>query len=744
MSRDLPSIVRLDDAHGQVAHLDLVRAVALAANTSWEPADAFDVAVQAVCEHTGWPVGVAWLVEDDGRDTWLVPHAVHTGNDRRFGQLVATLSPQPAGTGGVMAALIATASGGAAWHLTQADTPLTRSARTCGLAASAAFCVVVEGSVHGILQFFLRPASRPGAGLIAAMETVSAQLARVVERTATEVALADARARLDALLEHTADAFLRIAADGTIEECNRRAVLLLDRRHEEVVGQLTWQAVVTEGSAPPGAPGTLDGAGVEPTPGRAREATVVLHRPDGDEVPATATIWSEETGAGFNALLRPIDGGGAGADRDPVTLVTTREAFLQRAQRRLDAGHPLAVAILDLDHFARVNDEFGPTTGDQLLRAVGARLVHVAGEVSRVARVGSDEFAVLVPTRDTSPQALAEEGALLLGALAEPFDVESRPLTLRGRVGLVGSDQPDEADATALLHAADAARREGRDRRVTVFDPGVHRRRTAHLSLETALHAALGNGGLDIAYQPIVDLETGQLACVEALARWDDVEHGCVAPSRFIELAEDTGMIHELGRQVLREACAQTARWQASWPRTTFRLAVNLSAAQLDDEQLVAVVDRALTDSGLHPGTLVLEVTESLLSQDAPAAKHRLWDLRQLGVQLAVDDFGTGYASLGRLRAFPFDVLKIDQSFLRGVVELHQEVPLVRAVAQLARALDMSVVAEGVETPAQLAAALRYGCAEAQGYLFARPLTPDAFEQLLRDPSWDTDPGVHR
>ncbi len=718
MERHPPSLVRLEDPAGHIAHLDLVRAVALAANTSWDPADAFNVAVQAVCDHTAWPVGIAWLVEDDDEQDWLVPHAVHTGNDERFAPLVGALAPQSVHGGGVMTALVATASGGAAWRLAGSDAPLAAEARACGLDASVAFCVIVDGAVHGILQFLLPPQVRPEQGLFAAMETVSTQLARVVERTATEAALEVTRAQLQALLEHTTDAVLHIGPDGTIVAANPRAAAVLGRDRADLVGRLAWSDVP-------------------------------------DEIAATATLWPSAAG-GFGAVLQSLADTPVPADLDRIAGVQTREAFLRRVSRALarrDTG-PVAVAVVDLEQFSRVNDAIGPAGGDQTLQAVAQRLVLATGDAARVGRVGNDEFAVLLAPGDRDRTTLTDAGTALLAWLTEPFSVGGHRLLLRARVGVAADTALQDADArvgdpsgeqpaTTLLHAADAARRARGPRRVTVFEPSLRRQRATHLTLETALGAALSNGGVGIHYQPVIELETGRLSCVEALARWNDGEHGQVPPERFIGIAEETGLIHELGRQVLRSACEQAARWRAERPQAaSFGLAVNLSAAQLDDDELVGVVETALEGAGLPAEALILEVTESLLSQDDPAARHRLWDLRALGVRLAVDDFGTGYASLGRLRAFPFDALKLDQSFLRGVVAIDQEVPLVRAVTQLARALDMSVVAEGVETPAQLAVALRYGCAEAQGFLFSRPLPADDLAQLLDDPTWDTDPGT--
>ncbi|PZA21427.1 hypothetical protein DMO24_10370 [Modestobacter versicolor] len=421
---------------------------------------------------------------------------------------------------------------------------------------------------------------------------------------------------------------------------------------------------------------------------------------------------------------------------DGLTGLANRSLFLDHTEQALRragrTGSPPIVLCLDLDGFKDVNDSIGHLAGDQLLCAIGARLLGVVRSADTVARLGGDEFAVLV---DDTTGGLPEAAALaqrLLEVISEPVDLGGHKVTVAASIGIVVAEP--EATPLSLFRDADIAmyraKAAGRAQWV-VFDPDMRTAALQRIELERELAGALAAGQLRLTYQPVVDLQDEQVVGFEALLRWQHPTLGAVGPDRFVPVAEESGEIVAIGRWVLAEATRTAARWQRAHPGRPLSMAVNVSARQLVGGTLLQHVAEALTASGLAPSALVLEVTETALVTDPAAVAERLAELRALGVRLALDDFGTGYSSLSYLRQFDVDVLKIDRSFVTLLDGSADDAAIVHGLVQLGRTLRLEVVAEGVETTAQRDRLRAERCDLAQGYLFSRPLEEADAELLL-------------
>lgn len=557
---------------------------------------------------------------------------------------------------------------------------------------------------------------------------------RVAQRTRE---LEEKSVLLQATLDNMAQGLLVVDETGRVSVHNRRALELLDlppelMRSKPTVAEVhAYQLSIGDFIKPEDSRRVeqlQDGGGIEGSIyERERPNGVVLEvrtvaRPAGGAVRTFTDITQRKRAE--RELARMVR-------HDPLTGLPNRVLLRERLQamlaRAARGGERFSLLFLDLDRFKQVNDTLGHPAGDALLQAVAARIRGVLREEDMVARMGGDEFAVLQCGGD-DPRAAQALSDRIVRALEEPVEIAGRWITTGASLGVAcaprDGDSPD-----ALLQAADLAlyraKAEGRGR-YRFFEPAMDAQVQERQALELELREAVARGELALRFQPIVSVESREIVACEALVRWDHPRLGLLGPDRFVPLAEETGLIREIGAAVLETACREAAAWPAAVP-----VAVNVSAVQFARGDLLDTVLGALEDSGLPPERLELEITETTLIEDGDAVLRTLHALRRRGVRFALDDFGTGYSSLAYLRRFPFHKLKIDGSFVREI-ERPETAGIVRAIVDLATLHGMAITAEGVETPEQLRRVTAEGCTQAQGYLFARPVTAGEIAALMR------------
>jgi len=705
-----------------VQDLEFVRHLARATAVTTDLDRVLHLALDVVCDHLEADVGTVW--RPDNRRGWRLGHRYPTGIDGGLRD-TATASELPP----VMASMLATGTPSSLWRDTQ------------GHSVAAAIVGEPQRPV-AVLQISLARtvSAQP---VLALCETAAELLTRVVERASSEAQLLEAQrlARMgswqwDLVADEVVwsdQLFANLGIDpGALEPSRTGFLEIVHPADRDVIAQAAVRALADlepfEVTFRTSASHTGQQRWV-----RARGRAVA--GPDGRpvRVAGTAQDVTERVELEQELAYR--------ATHDVLTGLANRSAFQERLEELLTArgAGSVAVAVVNIDRFGPVTTQLGHGAGDLLLGGIAERLVVDAPPDAVVARLVGDEFAVAVVEGRSGPELADDLGARLLAAFDAPFEVGDGLQALTASVGVVhtatGAETADDLLRDTAL-ALELAKTRGGGR-VQVFDQEQHAQALEQLALEADLRQAVDQGDLRVVYQPVVEMSSGAMVATEALVRWDRPGHGAVSPGEFVPLAERLGLAGRLGSQVLLTACSQLVAWHREFPDAgDFSIAVNLSAVQLDDANVVAMVEEALQRSGLAPEQLTLEVTESALPDDAAGALTRLWDLRRLGVRIAIDDFGTGYSTLSRLRELPVDVLKIDRSFL---ADTSRDAPILQALFAMARTLELGTVTEGVETPAQLAAVLANHGDLVQGYLFARPLAPQGIARLLRDPDWDTD-----
>lgn len=530
--------------------------------------------------------------------------------------------------------------------------------------------------------------------------------------------------------------------DGRLDHVNRRTVDYFGRSAEDLIGQ-GWQNVVH----PDDLPGCIEKWTYSLRTGEDYEVEFRLRRHDGQY------LWHvARAAAGLDAEGRIIKWFGTNTDidlekaaeeklnhyarHDPLTNLPNRVEFMNHLRHAVEraGGNEFArfaVLFLDLDRFKVVNDSLGHAIGDKLLVAIAERLTSCVRPGDVVARLGGDEFTILL-NRTGPIEDVARVAERLQVKLSAPFKLDNYEVFTTASIGIIISDDvprnPEDflRDADAAMYRA----KESGKARYEIFDREMHVRNMDLLQIETDLRHAAERGEFEVFYQPIVDLETGNVREFEALIRWRHPKHGLVAPKQFIGVAEETGLIIPIGRWILSEACRQTAEWQngLDFPLS---ISVNLSAKQLMHPTLVSNIREMLEQTGLDPHLLKLEVTESTVMEHSDTSLAVLSELKMMGISLSTDDFGTGYSSLSYLHHFPFDRLKIDRSFVNKMYEDEKSIAIVKTILMLGENLDIEVVAEGIETASQLELLSRLGCPLGQGYLFSRPVSAADAEELL-------------
>ncbi|MEY9362103.1 diguanylate cyclase (GGDEF)-like protein [Bradyrhizobium yuanmingense] len=580
----------------------------------------------------------------------------------------------------------------------------------------------------------------------ASLSFLTAGAAVAIIAIALVAALLDRRAKgelgrqqivLDSALENMSQGLCMFDAEGKIILFNERYAAMLRRTDVPLAGRLLVDVLREEQ-----AKGQWQGDADE------FFARLVADAREG----RTTTDVVNRFGRSIRVVNQPMQGGGWVATfeditewleaqakishmarHDALTSLPNRVLFheqLEQGLRQTKSGDQLAVLCLDLDHFKDINDSLGHPIGDALLKEVGRRLEATVGEQDTVARLGGDEFAVVQIGRSEEIAARSLAGRLV-EVISAPYQIDDHQIVIGVSIGISLSPQ-DGSHPDELLKNADLALyRAKADGRGTYrfFETGMDARAQARRLLEMDLRAALQRDEFEVYYQPIREVASGRVVAFEALLRWNHPQRGLIAPISFIPLAEETGLIVQLGEFVLRSACADAATWPDD-----VDVAVNLSPVQFKSPNLIAAVTEALAISGLGARRLELEITESVLLQNSEATLTTLHELRAMGVRISLDDFGTGYSSLSYLRSFPFDKIKIDRSFVSELATREDSMAIIRAVTGLGRSLGIVTTAEGVENDAQLELLRREGCTQAQGYLFSKPRPASDVAIMLERP----------
>jgi diguanylate cyclase (GGDEF)-like protein/PAS domain S-box-containing protein len=551
------------------------------------------------------------------------------------------------------------------------------------------------------------------------------------------------RSRFQSLVQNSADVSMIVNGDGVILYESPAAERVLGHRSDRRVGRSAWQSV-------------------DPAdrPGAQQLLADVLRTPDGQATTELRMLHADGTPRHIELVLRNlVDDPAVGgvvvnyrdvsarraledelrhqAFHDSLTGLANRALFLDRLSHALTRksrfGAPLAVLFIDLDDFKTINDSLGHGEGDRLLVGVAERMSRALRSGDTVARMGGDEFAVLVEDA-TDADAPSEVAARVLDCLQAPFELGGKELYVRASIG-IATWQGGAETADDLIRNADmsmyTAKANGKNR-VEVFEPSMHEAAMARLALKGDLQRAVERHEFFLQYQPIVRLSDGGMAGVEALLRWHHPQRGTVSPLEFVSIAEETGLIVPLGMWVLERACRQAVEWDGQASTKGLRMSVNVSQVQVQRPEFVDEVAAAIAVSALDPARLTLEFTESAIMRDTERTLATLHALKAIGVRLAIDDFGTGYSSLSYLRRFPIDELKIDRSFVAGMSHEAGLRAVVRSVVQLGQTLGLETVAEGVEDPEQLASLRSLHTSLGQGFLFSHPVDAADLPNLTR------------
>jgi diguanylate cyclase (GGDEF)-like protein/PAS domain S-box-containing protein len=572
-------------------------------------------------------------------------------------------------------------------------------------------------------------------------------LRNAIERKAVEDALHLEKERALVTLNSIGDAVLSTDLSGNITYLNLVAETMTGWRHEEAVGKPLAEVFrIIDGPTRKTARDPMQMA-VEQNRTVGLTVNCVLIRRDGFESPIedSAAPIHDRTGSVIGAVIVFHDVSAAramslemayNAQHDLVTNLPNRLLLHDRIAQAIALARrqnrPVAIIFLDLDRFKYINDSLGHATGDKLLQSISKRLLASVRRSDTVSRQGGDEFVILL-SEITHPEDAATSAKKILLSLSAPHSIGGQDLHINGSIGI--SVYPEDGeDAETLIKNADMAmyhaKENGRNN-FQFFKEEMNLKAVERQSLEGSLRRALEREEFLLHYQPKVNLDTGEITGVEALIRWQQPDRGLVPPSQFVPVAEDCGLIVQIGRWVLREACRQARAWQ-NVGLPPLPIAVNVSAVEFRDKGFVESVRTILLETGLEARYLELELTEGVLMDDAESTAAVLQELKMMGVHLAVDDFGTGYSSLSYLRQFPIDVLKIDQSFVHQITADPDESSIVSAIINMGKSLKHVVVAEGIETAEQRAYLQAQRCAEGQGYLFSRPLAAAQFAHLLQ------------
>ena len=567
-----------------------------------------------------------------------------------------------------------------------------------------------------------------GVFVFALIGSVRDQNRQIIRGAAAEISRREADGTVGLLLndyeEHSSDWLWTVAPDGTLANVSGRFAAAAGRRIEDLEGAQFVELFAVGGEREQLARHMAD---------HTRFRDIVVRLGVGDAMRYWKISARPREDGWMSGVACDVTGDRLNEERvafmahyDNLTGLANRYLFNERLRTALednDRAPEVALFYLDLDDFKAVNDTRGHLVGDRLLREIGTRLEQEVRGKDLVARLGGDEFAVLLETRAGAGM-LIERAHRFLSVIREPFEIDGQVYRISGSIGIAKRSE-EECEAEELMRRADlalfAAKDKGRDT-IALYDEAMDRAARERREIEADLREALSRGQLRLHYQPVIDLDTGEVAGYEALLRWYHPQRGIVTPSEFLDVAEETGMIVPIGEWVIRQALAETGRWEGD-----FRIAINLSPTQVRSPHLADVVAQAVHAHGIAPERVEFEITEHVLMHKGSLCAGNLDKLRELGAKIGLDDFGIGYSSLSYLRRFPFDRIKIDRAFVEGIEDSPDNQAIVSSITRLADALGMATTAEGVETRAQLDLLRKLGCQEAQGYLICEPVPGDNF-----------------
>jgi diguanylate cyclase (GGDEF)-like protein/PAS domain S-box-containing protein len=561
--------------------------------------------------------------------------------------------------------------------------------------------------------------------------------------------MAASELRFRSVVESARDAIVLTDSDGRIISWNYGAEKMFGYTAETIMGQpiaLLFSSGYTDIHTTSPQVNDLINAGLLHPGSSAVETNGI--KSDQTEFPLEISVssWKTTEGVFYSGIIRDITERRSLEDQlthqalhDPLTKLANRVLFRDRVEHALTRAKRMdcevAVLFLDLDNFKTINDTLGHASGDALLISVAERLQLCLRVSDTASRLGGDEFAVLIE------DATDTEGAILVAerireVLRTPFLLSGKQIFVGASIGIAKSSVAKESPEELLRNADVAmymAKNQGKNQ-YAVFQNEMHDAVIRRAELESELRAGIENGEFEMVYQPIVDLESGNITAMEALIRWHHPRQLEIGPEEFIPIAEESDLMPRLGHWILNEACTQAASWQSEFELATpLDLTVNISSRQFLDDGLVEAVRSAIQVSGLDPHNLILEITEGTMLGNTEATINKLKDLRLLGLRLAIDDFGTGYSSLSYLHKFPIDVLKIDRSFIEKINEGHEGAAMARAIISMSETLQLDTIAEGIETPDQIATLKDLGCELGQGYVFAKPLNKVDMHGFLRN-----------